>query len=253
MAGTADNPMRSDWDARARHAMRLYVATWYAHSDETWAEGTRRDAAYLMETLPDSLGPGQACLDLGCGSGRLLPALAERFEHVTGVDVSPEMLSQARELIAGEVRVSLRLTDGRSLAGLPDAAFHFVLANAVFIHCDAEVIEGLLSEVRRVLAPGGLFAGTFNSADPPPDVPAHVRAMGAAGGATQGSQVRDEESQVSPLPPPSVSAADLALIGGPTWDGARFTRAELLQAMSTASLVPRSVQPMDAVWNVLAD
>ncbi len=62
MTAPDDDAMRRDWDARARHAMRLYVATWYAHSDETWAEGTRRDAAYLMEQLPAQLGPGQACV-----------------------------------------------------------------------------------------------------------------------------------------------------------------------------------------------
>src|SRR6185295_4550446 len=179
----AGDAMRRDWDARARHAMRLYVATWYAHSDETWAEGTRRDAAYLMRHLPPHFGPEQACLDLGCGAGRLLPALAERFERVLGVDVSPEMLAQARPLVDGDRRIALQLVDGRTLDGLPDAGFHFVLANAVFIHCGADVIAGLLQEVSRVLAPGGLLAATFNSAEPPPDVPAHVRAAGGVGAA----------------------------------------------------------------------
>lgn len=243
MTDADDNPMRRDWDARARQAMRLYVATWYAHSDETWADGTRRDAAYLMEQLPAHLGPGQACLDLGCGAGRLLPALATRFARVTGVDVSPEMLSQARQSVGADARITLQLIDGRSLAGLPDAGFHFVLANAVFIHCDAQVIGGLLSEVGRVLAPGGLFAATFNSADPPPDVPAHVRAM-------------DGRAHDAPPPTahplPSASAADLALIGGPTWDGARFTRSALLAALAAARLQPQSLQPMDTVWNLMA-
>jgi ubiquinone/menaquinone biosynthesis C-methylase UbiE len=123
VTGADDNPMRRDWDARARQAMRLYVATWYAHSDETWAEGTRRDAAFLMRQLPPELGPGHACLDLGCGAGRMLPALARRFERVTGVDVSPEMLGQARQLLADEPRVALQLTDGRSLARLRDSSF----------------------------------------------------------------------------------------------------------------------------------
>ena len=55
MTAPDDNAMRRDWDARAKHVMRLYVATWYAHSDETWAEGTRRDAAYIMERVPARL------------------------------------------------------------------------------------------------------------------------------------------------------------------------------------------------------
>lgn len=252
-----DNAMRRDWDARARHAMRLYVATWYAHSDETWAEGTRRDAAYLMQHLPPHFGPGQACLDLGCGAGRLLPSLAERFERVTGVDVSPEMLSQARQLVGDDARIALQLVDGRTLDGLPDAGFHFVLANAVFIHCGADVIAGLLREVSRVLAPGGLIAATFNSAEPPPDVPAHVRAAGGDASDTRDAARdragADAGASAAPLPAPRVTPADLALIGGPTWDGARFTRAALLAALSAARLSPLSVQAMDTVWNVVAE
>jgi SAM-dependent methyltransferase len=244
MASPVDVPLRRDWDARARHAMRLYVATWYAHSDETWAEGTRRDAACLMAHLPADIGPGDACLDLGCGAGRLLPALAARFERVTGVDVSPGMLAHARDVVAGEPRITLRLSDGISLAGLPDAGFRFVLANAVFIHCHAALIARLLAEVSRVLAPGGLLAATFRSAEPPPAPPAHERAaVGQAAGAV---------GAAAPLPPPSVTAADLALMSGPSWDGACFTRAGLLALLRDARLVPTTLQPMDTAWNVVA-
>jgi SAM-dependent methyltransferase len=242
-----EDRMRHEWDARARHAMRLYVATWYAHSDETWAEGARRDSAYLMRQLPPELGPGHACLDLGCGPGRLLPALAARFERVVGVDVSPEMLSQARSAVAGDARITLRLVDGRSLEGLPDGAFAFVLANAVFIHCEQGVIDRLLSEVGRVLAPGGLLAATFNSAEPPPAVPAHVHATDPAAGRRSPAS-----APASAMPVPKVSASDLELIGGPTWDGARFTRPALLAALGKAGLVPKDVQAMDTAWNVLA-
>ena len=251
MTAPDDNAMRRDWDARAKHAMRLYVATWYAHSDETWAEGTRRDAAYILERVPARLGRGHAALDLGCGAGRLLPALATRFDRVTGVDVSPEMLVQAREVVADDPRITLQLVDGTALAGLPDAGFHFVLCNAVFIHCKADVIRGLLSEVARVLAPGGVLAASFNSAEPPPEVPTHVRVQ--AEQAAPREPAREPAGPNAPLPPPAVDASDLALIGGPTWDGHRFTRPELVAALAAAGLQVTSLQAMDTAWLLLAE
>jgi SAM-dependent methyltransferase len=252
MTAPDDDAMRRDWDARARHAMRLYVATWYAHSDETWAEGTRRDAACILERVPAWLGKGHAALDLGCGAGRLLPALASRFDRVTGVDVSPEMLAQVRDVVAGEPRISLQLVDGRSLGGLADAAFHFVLANAVFIHCKLDVITRLLVEVRRVLAPRGVLAASFNSSEPPPEVPTHVRVQ-AERTASARPEPKPAGTTSTALPPPSVTAADLALIGGPTWDGDRFTRAGLLAVLEGAGLQALELQAMDTAWAVVAE
>ncbi len=246
---SGDNPWRRDWDERARHSLRLYVATWYARSDETWQEGTRRDAAYLMERLPPELGPGQACLDLGCGPGRLLPYLARRFDRVVGCDVSPEMLRHAGDLVGGEPRIELRLTDGRTLAGLRDGAFAFVLANAVFIHLDRPTIATLLAEAARVLAPEGVFAATFNSAEAPPvgeppTLPADAAPAGSAASGRAGNDL--------PLPPPVVSADDIALIGGPTWDGARFRRSELTSALAAVGLRIDSLEQLDTAWNVIA-
>jgi SAM-dependent methyltransferase len=255
MPETNDNPWRRDWDERARRGLRLTVATWYARSDETWREGARRDAAYLMERLPPDLGPGQACLDLGCGPGRLLPSLAQRFDRVVGCDVSPEMLRHAREHVGAQPRIELHLTDGRTLAGLHDGAFAFVLANAVFIHLDRATVETLLRDAARVLARGGLFAGTFNSAEPPgagvvAEAPAGATASAAAKPAPPPSDPAPEA--LAPLPPPVPTADELALIGGPTWDGARFSRPELLALLKAVGLRPVSVDQLDTSWNVIA-
>jgi SAM-dependent methyltransferase len=250
-----DNPWRRDWDERARRGLRLTVATWYARSNETWREGARRDAAYLMERLPPELGPGQACLDLGCGPGRLLPSLAQRFDRVVGCDVSPEMLRHAREHVGQQPRIELYLTDGRTLAGLPDGAFAFVLANAVFIHLDRPTVESLLRDTMRVLAPRGLFAGTFNSAEPP-GAAGSVVSEATTAAAKPAPLRRDPPPEplapLAPLPPPVPTADELSLIGGPTWDGARFSRPELLAMLKAMGLRPDSVDQLDTSWNVIA-
>ncbi len=42
--------------------------------------------------------PHGAALDFGCGVGRLTQPLAQRFDHVTGVDISPPMIEAAQRL-----------------------------------------------------------------------------------------------------------------------------------------------------------
>lgn len=41
---------------------------------------------------------GERILDLGCGSGQLTAAIADAGAAVIGIDSSPEMLAEAREL-----------------------------------------------------------------------------------------------------------------------------------------------------------
>jgi ubiquinone/menaquinone biosynthesis C-methylase UbiE len=56
---------------------------------------------WVMETAGDVR--GKTVCDIGCGSGRFVSALARRgAAHVTGVDVAPEMLKLASELVRTE-------------------------------------------------------------------------------------------------------------------------------------------------------
>jgi SAM-dependent methyltransferase len=88
-------------------------------------------------------------LDVGCGTGRLALALAERGAKVWGVDSSEEMLTQARPVAGRSVGLKL----GRAEA-LPfkDGWFERVVLRLV-VHLIHR--ERAFPEVARVLAPGG--------------------------------------------------------------------------------------------------
>ena len=61
------------------------------------------------------LQPGDTVIDLGCGTGTLLPALADEVSpggRVIGVDLSPRMLARARRRVAGRTDVDVELVEG---------------------------------------------------------------------------------------------------------------------------------------------
>jgi SAM-dependent methyltransferase len=99
---------------------------------------------------------GLRVLEIGCGMGRLFPALSERFGEVWGIDISPSMIQLGRSHCP--VEATWLLGDGRSLAGVADASVNHVLSFEVFHHIpDLGVIRSYLREIHRVLRPGGTF------------------------------------------------------------------------------------------------
>lgn len=95
----------------------------------------------------------QVAVDLGCGTGQMLPALLQKAEQVIGVDSSPKMLEQARQRFASDGRrVSLRIGELEHLP-LRDGEADFAMA-CLALHHLARPQDGL-SEAHRVLQAGG--------------------------------------------------------------------------------------------------
>src|ERR1700674_3587430 len=109
-------------------------------------------------TLTGSVSPPRRAAEIGCGVGRMTRMLSKIFGHVTGVDISEEMIRQARQNTADLDNVDLVLGDGCTLAGLPGESYDFAFSFIVFQHIPAySVMASYCREVFRVLKPGGLF------------------------------------------------------------------------------------------------
>jgi ubiquinone/menaquinone biosynthesis C-methylase UbiE len=157
--------MRSDWNGRAKENAQYYVQNEKEQWDrrEFFRSGEISVANDVMTDMAAICGGRRSPLDLrmleiGCGVGRMTRMLARIFGHVTGVDISEEMIRQARENTADLENVDLLVGDGCTLAGLPDDGYDFAYSFIVFQHIPAySVMASYCQEVYRVLKSRGLF------------------------------------------------------------------------------------------------
>ena len=112
--------------------------------------------------------PPSKVLDLGTGTGKAARVVAKRFPgaEVVGVDLAPEMVRQAEDLLPSELagRVSFEVADGASLP-FDDGAFDLVVLQNMI---------PFFEELGRVVRPGGrvIFAFSRGAETPiwvPPD------------------------------------------------------------------------------------
>lgn len=150
-------PPRAALDADAvRTAYRRWAGVYDTVFGGVSSVGRRRAVA-LVNRLP-----GRDVLEVGVGTGLALPRY-DSDKRITGIDLSAEMLQQARKRVAARGLtnvVALRELDAES-TDFPDASFD--IAVAMFVASVAPHPRGLLAEMRRVVRPGGniLFVNHF--------------------------------------------------------------------------------------------
>lgn len=125
------------------------------------------DVPFYVERAREAAGP---VLELGCGTGRVLVPVAEAGCRVWGLDNSREMLSRARQRVAGlppqvQARIRLveadmtgfRLEERFDLVAIPYRGFLVLLRAEDQVRC--------LECVRRHLRPGGRLVFSFFNPD----------------------------------------------------------------------------------------
>src|SRR3954452_19196129 len=132
------------------------------YDDELWElvpEIGNRPPPHIVAFV-HSLGEAERALDLGCGDGRLSAELGAL--KLFAADVSPLALDRARMRLGADAQ--LVETDPDAPLPLEDSQFDLVLCAETLEH--VRDVQLFLSELRRVLRPGGTLAVT---------TPAHSR------------------------------------------------------------------------------
>jgi len=104
------------------------------------------------------LGPERAVLEIGCGIGRLLAALAPAVDLAVGVDISRAMTVGARRRCAGLPNAHVLQSSGRDLSAFRDASFDLVLAADSFpylVQSAGYLAERHVRDAARALKPSG--------------------------------------------------------------------------------------------------
>jgi SAM-dependent methyltransferase len=141
MNDSIDKPVQSKREFYNRpEVANSYDELRFSGASGAWVNA--REIELALSLVP----PFHRALDLGCGTGRLTRALAERGPTV-GLDASSAMLARVQAPAS-----PLVLGDGFALP-FADASFDAVVALRFFFHF--ENAAALLREIARIVAPGG--------------------------------------------------------------------------------------------------
>jgi len=118
----------------------------------------------VRERLDPAFAPERA-LDFGCGVGRLLIPLAARCREVTGIDISPSMLAEARRNCDAVGATNARLVQGDDELSGVNGSFDFVHSYIVLQHIPVSRGEDLVRKLAAMLSPNGvgMFHVTYDS------------------------------------------------------------------------------------------
>ena len=150
--------MRAEETATAHRAWNEQWKSETGRRDWLKPESEVKEMAELLRNIG-----ALTAMDLGCGIGRHSLFLASLGFSVFALDASDAGVDFARSVALTQMQPVHFLTG--SITDLPcaDESFDYLLAWNVIYHGNRDAVQKSLSEIRRVLRPGGIFQGTMLS------------------------------------------------------------------------------------------
>lgn len=109
---------------------------------------------YFTARITPYILPENKVLDVGCGCGVFLPILAPMCRHLSGLDISPDMLKESINVLHQFKCVNVSVINS-SAEKMPFAANEFDVIVLVDVIHHVSDPEAVISEIRRVIRPKG--------------------------------------------------------------------------------------------------
>ncbi|MGV9712298.1 class I SAM-dependent methyltransferase [Gordonia sp. NPDC003424] len=127
-------------------------------SDE-WADAIRR---WIVPWTLEGIDLGIRTVEFGPGPGATTTVLAERATSLVAVEIDPDLAARLRAKFADTSGVRVVEADA-TRTGMADGEFTSVVCMTMLHHVPSrDLQDALFAEAHRLLAPGGVFAGSDN-------------------------------------------------------------------------------------------
>jgi SAM-dependent methyltransferase len=144
--------------------VRMDVRDSYDSAAEAYAQHLASELArkpldrHLLNRFAEDVCGRGVVADIGCGPGHVARYLHDQGVNAMGIDLSPAMIACAARLNPG---LDFRVGDMRNLQ-LPPSSLAGVVAFYSIVHFTTDELGGVMRQVRRVLASGGLALISFH-------------------------------------------------------------------------------------------
>jgi ubiquinone/menaquinone biosynthesis C-methylase UbiE len=128
----------------------------WSRRGEEWTASAEWKQALIDDVLLAWIPRDKVVLEIGPGAARWSTVLQSRARRLTLVDVSVRPLELCRDLFADAENVRFVLSSGNDLPGVTSSSVDAIWSFDVFVHIAPVDQAGYLSEMARVLTPGGV-------------------------------------------------------------------------------------------------
>jgi SAM-dependent methyltransferase len=145
---------------------------WNAWHQKRGASGQDEVNRQLREVFLQHVPSRSEVLDLGCGQGHDLRAMAQAGHRVAGLDFSPLAVRQARKRVFGwrfphRRRSDIRVHDIAAELPFEEGRFGGVYSHLALHYFHDDITRKIFGEIKRVLRPGGFLAFSVKSTEDP--------------------------------------------------------------------------------------